>query len=117
MYKKMTGRERRKQRVRKKVFGTSDRPRMSVFRSLKNISVQVIDDETSKTLASASSCEGDFKETSGKKRDAAKVIGEAVAQRAMSKGITTIVFDRNGCKYHGRIKALAEAAREKGLKF
>ena len=117
MYKKVTGRERRKQRVRKKVFGTSDRPRMSVFRSLKNISVQVIDDETSKTLVAASSYEGTFKEKSGSNRDAAKLVGEAIAERAVAKGIKTVVFDRNGCRYHGRIKSLAEGAREKGLKF
>ena len=117
MYKKITGRERRKQRVRKKVFGTSDRPRMSVFRSLNNISVQVIDDETSKTVVSASSYEGTFKEKYGSNRDAAKLIGETIAERAAAKGVTSVVFDRNGCKYHGRIKSLAEAAREKGLKF
>ncbi len=117
MYKKTTGLERRKQRVRKKVFGTSARPRMSVFRSLKNISVQVIDDETANTLASASSYEGTFKEKPGSNCDVAKAIGEVIAERATSKGVKEVVFDRNGCRYHGRIKALADAAREKGLKF
>lgn len=118
MAEKLTGRERRKRRIRKKIAGDAAKPRMSVFRSLKHISVQIVDDSKSQTIASASSCEGAFK---GKKRlgnvETAKAIGEMIAERAKQKGIERVVFDRNGCLYHGRVKALADAARQKGLKF
>lgn len=114
----IAGRERRKRRIRKKISGTEARPRMSVFRSAKHISVQLIDDDTGKTLVVASTYEDPFR---GKKftgnSEGAKAIGEAIAERAKGRGIESIVFDRNGYRYHGRIKALADAARQKGLKF
>jgi ribosomal protein L18, bacterial type len=118
MPSKMTGRERRKRRIRKKISGSVDKPRMSVFRSLNHISVQIVDDSKSTTLAAASTYEKEFR---GKKGSgncaAAKAVGEIIAERAKAKGIERVVFDRNGCLYHGRVKALAEAARGKGLKF
>ena len=102
-----------KYRVRNKISGTAARPRLSVFRSNKQIYAQVIDDETAKTLVSASSL---GMEAMPKKEQAAKV-GEALAQKAIEAGITTVVFDRNGYLYHGRVKSLADAARKGGLKF
>ena len=102
-----------KYRVRNKISGTAARPRLSVFRSNKQIYAQVIDDETAKTLVSASSL---GMETMPKKEQAAKV-GEALAQKAIEAGITTVVFDRNGYLYHGRVKELANGARKGGLKF
>ena len=102
-----------KYRVRNKISGTAARPRLSVFRSNKQIYAQVIDDETAKTLVSASSL---GMEAMPKKEQAAKV-GEALAQKAIEAGITTVVFDRNGCLYHGRVKELADGARKGGLKF
>lgn len=118
MVRVIVGRERRRRRVRKKVFGTSERPRMSVFKSARHISVQLVDDNTGKTLAAASTYESVYK---GKKNtgscEGAKSIGEAIAERAKGKGIETVVFDRSGYRYHGRLKALADAARQKGLKF
>lgn len=112
------GRERRKRRIRKKISGTPKRPRMSVFRSLKHISVQIIDDTTGNTLCAASTCEKAFHDKKARSNIAsAKAIGEIIAERAKGKGIENVVFDRNGCLYHGRLKALAQAAREKGLKF
>lgn len=102
-----------KYRVRNKISGTAARPRLSVFRSNKQIYVQVIDDETAKTLVSASSL---GMEAMPKKEQAAKV-GEALAQKAIEAGITTVVFDRNGYLYHGRVKELADGARKGGLKF
>lgn len=113
----LTGRERRKRRIRKKISGTSERPRMSVFRSLKHISVQIVDDTTGSTLAKASTYEKGFRGRKNGNRDAAKAVGEIIAERAASLKITRVVFDRNGCLYHGRVKALAEAARQKGLTF
>ncbi len=110
---------RRKRRIRKKISGTPERPRMSVFRSLNHISVQLTDDLSGKTLVAASTYEKPFQE-SGKKGgncDGAKTVGEWIAERAKQNGIDQVVFDRNGCLYHGRVKALAEAARQKGLKF
>ena len=106
-------------RLRRRVRGTTERPRLSVYRSLGNICVQVIDDTTGRTLCSASSHD---KETgkqlkSGGNVAAAKVVGKIAAERALKAGITQVVFDRGGYKYHGRVKALAEAAREAGLKF
>ena len=103
-------------RVRKDVSGTPERPRLCVYRSLKNISVQIIDDVNGVTLVSASSLEKDFA-CEGTKSDAAKQVGVNVAERAKAKGIDTVVFDRGGYVYHGRVKALAEGAREGGLQF
>ena len=110
------GRERRKRRIRRKVEGKTERPRMSVFRSLNHISVQIIDDVAGSTLVSASTYEKEFKGKGGNK-ESAKTIGAAIAERALAKGIDKVVFDRNGCIYHGRVKELADAARQKGLKF
>lgn len=116
--KKVIGRERRHQRVRKKVFGTPKRPRLSVFRSNYNIYAQIIDDERGVTLVSASTLDRELKEFRGKKNvEAAKEVGKLIAAKALKKGIKEVVFDRGGFKYHGRIKALAMAAREGGLKF
>lgn len=118
MAKKLTGRELRKRRIRKKISGVADRPRMSVFRSLNHISVQIVDDLNSRTLAAASTYEKAFRGQKGLSNcETAKKIGEIIASRAKEKGIEKVVFDRNGSLYHGRVKALAEAAREKGLKF
>ncbi len=107
---------KRHKRVRGKIAGTPERPRLNVFRSGTNIYAQVIDDVQGVTLASASSLEKGF-EGSGGNCEAAKKVGAAVAQRAKDKGITTVVFDRGGYLYHGRVKALAEGAREGGLEF
>ncbi len=106
-------------RVRKKVHGTTERPRLSVYRSLNHVYVQVIDDEQGETLAAASSLENAVKgQKDGKmKTDVAKMVGTLISERAKEKGITTIVFDRGGYLYHGRVKALAEAVREGGLVF
>ncbi|HNX25909.1 MAG TPA: 50S ribosomal protein L18 [Phycisphaerae bacterium] len=118
---KQERRERRKRRVRKKIQGTALRPRLSVFRSNHNIYVQLIDDETGRTLAAASTLEkeivGKIGGNSRKNKTAAAVVGEALAAKAVEKGIKKIVFDRNGYPYHGRIHELAEAARKGGLEF
>ena len=106
----------RHKRVRGKVSGTPERPRLNVFRSETNIYAQVIDDTKGVTLVSASSLEKGF-EGPGSNCEAAKKVGEAIAQRAKDKGIDTVVFDRGGYLYHGRVKALAEGAREGGLQF
>ena len=113
MITKIERRIKIKYRVRSKISGTAERPRMSVFRSNKQIYVQIIDDEAAKTLVSASSL---GLEKMAKKEQAAKV-GELVAKKAIEAGITSVVFDRNGYLYHGRIKEVAEAARKAGLKF
>jgi len=112
-------RERRHSRLRNKVVGTSDRPRLSVFRSLDNIYAQVIDDAQGHTLVSASTLDREIRGlTDGlAKSDAAKVVGRVVAERALAAGVTKVVFDRGGFQYHGRVKALADAAREAGLDF
>jgi len=112
-------RNKRKARIRKKLTGTSDRPRLSVFRSAKHIYAQVIDDASGVTLVAASSVENTFKEQPKfeNKKAAAGFIGKLVAQRALDKGIKQVVFDRNGFLYHGRIKAVSEGAREAGLSF
>jgi large subunit ribosomal protein L18 len=107
---------RRHKRVRGKISGTAARPRLSVYRSLNHIYAQVIDDVQGVTVAAASSVEKDFGMTGGNK-EAAKKVGELVAKRAAEKGITEVVFDRGGYVYHGRVKELAEGAREGGLKF
>lgn len=107
---------RRHKRVRGKISGTPERPRLNVFRSETNIYAQVIDDVAGKTLAAASSLEKDFA-CDGSKSDAAKKVGQMVAERAKAAGIDTVVFDRGGYVYHGRVAALAEGAREGGLEF
>jgi large subunit ribosomal protein L18 len=111
---------KRKKRVRKKVRGTSESPRLTVFRSTKNIYAQIIDDDTSKTLVDASSLSkgsADDVRKKGGNKEGAVLIGKLIAERALKNGIKKVVFDRNGFLYHGRIKALAEAAREGGLEF
>jgi len=108
---------RRQVRGRKKVSGTSERPRLVVTRSSKHISVQVVDDSVGKTLAFASTMEADLRSFDGDKTAKAKKVGELVATRAKGQGIESVVFDRAGNKYHGRIAALADAAREGGLTF
>ena len=115
-FDKNAQRLKRHVRVRGKISGTSDRPRLNVYRSNANIYAQIIDDVNGVTLVSASSLEKDFA-CEGTKSDAAKQVGVNVAQRAKAKGIETVVFDRGGYLYHGRVKALAEGAREGGLKF
>ena len=107
---------KRHKRVRTKLSGTPERPRLNVFRSEKNIYAQVIDDVSGKTLVSASSLEKGFS-CEGTKSDVAKKVGALVAERAKAKGIDVVVFDRGGYVYHGRVKALAEGAREGGLQF
>jgi large subunit ribosomal protein L18 len=110
----------RKKRVRKKIRGSSDIPRLSVFKSAKHIYAQVIDDTTSRTLIDASSLSKDIRETilgKGGKKEGAAIVGALVAERALQRGISKVVFDRSGFLYHGRIRALAEAARENGLEF
>jgi large subunit ribosomal protein L18 len=113
------GRTRRHQRVRRKVSGTADRPRLNVYRSLHHIYAQVIDDVAGNTIASAStldpSLRGSLDDQS--KIDEAKAVGKLVAERAKEKGIEQVVFDRGGYQYHGRVKALADASRESGLNF
>ena len=109
----------RHQRVRNKGFGTPEKPRMCVFRSAKNISVQIIDDTKGHTLVAASSIDKDLKDQIpyGGNKEAAKIVGEAVAKKALAAGIETVSFDRGGFLYHGRVKELADGAREAGLKF
>ena len=107
---------KRHNRVRGKISGTPERPRLSVFRSEKNIYAQIIDDVAGNTLVSASSVEKGF-EGSGANKDGARAVGKLVAERALAKGIEEVVFDRGGYIYHGRVQELAEGAREGGLKF
>jgi large subunit ribosomal protein L18 len=116
---KVAARQRRQRRIRNRIQGTAQRPRMNVFRSLTNIYVQLIDDEAGRTLASASTVDPEVAaQVVGKSKvDAAKVVGQTVALRAREAGIETVVFDRAGYQYHGRVAALADAAREAGLKF
>jgi large subunit ribosomal protein L18 len=108
-------RRKRHERMRLRLQGTAERPRLSVFRSSKFIYAQVIDDSTGRTLASASSREADVAGASGKKLDAAKAVGRALAERAKAAGVSTVVLDRGGYQYHGRVRSLAEGAREGGL--
>src|SRR5262245_28747917 len=119
MAMKIVGRERRKLRIRKKVTGTSERPRLSVFRSARHIYAQVIDDEGGATLAFASTLSTDLKGAleGDNKTAAAKKVGALIAKICKSKKIDRVVFDRNGYRYHGRVQALAQAAREAGLDF
>ena len=107
---------KRRKRVRGKISGTTERPRLCVYRSLANISAQIIDDSNGTTLVSASTYEAEFTGNCGNK-EAAKEIGKKLAERAAEKGITEVVFDRSGYIYHGRVQELAEGAREGGLKF
>ncbi len=115
--KKVFRRNRIKMRVRKVVKGTADRPRMSVFRSNKQIYVQLIDDLAQQTLVSASSSDKSLEGATMNKIEQAKKVGKLMAERAIAAGIKTVVFDRNGYLYHGRVKSVADAAREGGLKF
>jgi len=117
--KKTAARERRHRRVRGKVEGTAQRPRLNIFRSLDNIYAQVIDDVAGHTLASASTVDKEAaKQVEGKNKvEAAKIVGKLLGERAKSAGIDTVVFDRGGYRYHGRVAALAEGAREAGLEF
>ena len=110
-------RDRRHRRVRKKVTGTAERPRLAVFRSSKHIYVQAIDDLAGRTIASASTMEADVRGGATATVEAAKQIGTLVGERVKAAGVTTVVFDRGGYLYHGRVKALADAAREAGLEF
>lgn len=117
--KRGLARKRRQKRVREKIVGTAARPRLNVFRSLNHIYAQIIDDSVGNTLAAASTLEPEFKKSAsyGGNSEAAQEIGKLIAQRALEKGVKTVVFDRGGNIYHGRVKALADAAREAGLEF
>ena len=112
-------RNRRKRGLRKRILGTAERPRLTVYRSGMNIYAQIVDDGEGRTIVQASSIDKALRATIGPGGNvaAAAKVGEALAERAMAKGVTTIAFDRNGYKYHGRIKSLAEALRKAGLKF
>jgi large subunit ribosomal protein L18 len=110
-------RQKRHERIRLRVEGSVERPRLAVFRSLNHIYAQVIDDTTGKTLAAASSLEKELRAAKAPKTDEAKSVGRLVAERARSAGVERVVFDRAGFRYHGRIKSLADAAREAGLEF
>ncbi len=118
MVQKLSTNERRKQRVRARLRKVANgRPRLSVFRSSKHIYAQVIDDAQGQTLVSASSIEKEFSGDKGGNKDAANMVGKLVAERAIKAGVKDVVFDRGGYLFHGRVKALADAAREAGLKF
>jgi large subunit ribosomal protein L18 len=110
-------RQRIKNRIRKIVSGTESRPRLSVFRSNKEIYAQIVDDVTGKTVAAASSRDKDISAANGNKLEAATLVGKSIGEKAMKAGVETIAFDRGGYLYHGRVKSLAEGAREAGLKF
>jgi large subunit ribosomal protein L18 len=116
---KTQARLKRKRRIRKKMVGTGNRPRLCVFRSAKHIYAQVVDDSLGQTLATASSLEKTVRENAESKNKlrAANTVGKIIGQRALEKGVKKIVFDRNGFLYHGRIKAVSDGAREAGLKF
>lgn len=115
--KKVLRRQSVRNRIRKKISGNASRPRLSVFRSNKQIYAQLIDDEAGVTLASVSSREKEIAAQKINKREQAVLVGKALAQKAIATGIATVIFDRGGYLYHGRVKSLAEAAREGGLKF
>lgn len=120
MTSRSEARLKRKSRVRKNVKGTSEKPRLSIFKSAKHIYAQIIDDSQAVTLINASSLSTDIQEQiqgKGGNKEGAVVVGQAIAERALKKGIKKVVFDRNGFLYHGRLKALADSAREKGLQF
>jgi large subunit ribosomal protein L18 len=116
---RLVSRLKRKKRIRKSIFGKQDRPRMSVFRTANHIYAQIVDDTKGETLVSASTLDKEYKENPvvGKKQEIAKAVGNLIGKRAIDKGITQFVLDRNGFLYHGRIKALSDAAREAGLIF
>jgi large subunit ribosomal protein L18 len=114
---KAEARQRRHRRVRKKVRGTAERPRLCVFRSNKHISAQIIDDEAGRTLAAASTVEADLRDGPTGNIDGASRVGSLVAERAKAVGVNSVVFDRGGNRYHGRVAAVADAAREAGLEF
>jgi len=114
---RLKSRLKRKKRIRKNIFGSPDRPRLSVFRSSKHIYAQVIDDTKGSTMVSASTLDKELKEAKGKKSEIAKTVGNLIGKRALDKGIKKVVLDRNGFLYHGRIKALSDGAREAGLNF
>ena len=116
-HQKHESRAKRKFHIRKKVNGSTERPRLSVYRSLNNIYAQVIDDSAGKTLAAASTLSPELKEAKGKKKDLAKQVGVLVAKKCLEAKIEQVVFDRNGFNYHGRVAAVAEGAREGGLKL
>uniref|UniRef100_A0A7V5K1N5 Large ribosomal subunit protein uL18 n=1 Tax=Thermodesulfobacterium geofontis TaxID=1295609 RepID=A0A7V5K1N5_9BACT len=121
--RKEEARLRRKKRIRKKIFGTPERPRLCVYKSCKHIYAQIIDDTIGNTLVAVSSLSPEIREKleelkkKGEKTEVAKAVGELIAKKALEKGITKVCFDRGGFKYHGRIKALADAARALGLEF
>ena len=117
MNSKKQSRKKVRLSIRSKIFGTSDIPRLAVFRSNKQIYAQLIDDTVGKTLAAASSNDKKLAKVKGTKIDQATAVGKSIAENAKSAGIETVVFDRGGFLYHGRVKALAESARESGLKF
>jgi large subunit ribosomal protein L18 len=119
MAMQIVGRERRKLRIRQKINGTHDKPRLSVFRSAKHIYAQVVDDVAGKTVAHASTLSREVRGevTEASKLEAAQKVGESIAKALLAKGIDRVVFDRNGYLYHGRVRALADAARKAGLKF
>ena len=114
---KLVRRLQRKARVSGSVRGSTERPRLSVFRSVKHIYAQIVDDTTGRTLVAANSVQKDVALKHGGNKTAATVVGKAIAGKAIAAGITQVAFDRNGYRYHGRVKALADAAREGGLKF
>lgn len=116
---RLVARQRRHRRVRKHVFGTAERPRLNVFRSLRHIYAQIVDDERGHTLVAASTLDPGLRDqlVDLDKAAQAKVVGKALAERAQAKGIRQVVFDRAGYKYHGRVKALADGSREGGLEF
>jgi large subunit ribosomal protein L18 len=119
MNRRLAARLKRQQRIRKKISGSGERPRLSVFRSAKHIYAQIIDDGQGQTMVAASTLSSEIREKlSGlKKADAARLVGQLLAARAKAKGISKVVFDRNGFLYHGRVKAVAESCREHGLDF
>jgi len=119
-FNKNEAREKRKKRMRRKVRGSSDRPRLTVFKSDKHIYAQIIDDSSAKTLVNASSLGKEIKSEfvkKGRNKEGASILGKIIAKKALEQGIKKVIFDRNGFLYHGRVKALAEAARENGLEF
>jgi large subunit ribosomal protein L18 len=116
-FSKIERRLKIKKRIRKNMAGSAEKPRLSVFRSNKQISVQIIDDLSGRTIVAASSLVKDISSQSGNKTEKAALVGKLIAERALSAGVSQVVFDRNGYLYHGRVKQLAEAAREAGLKF
>ena len=116
-HRKLQARAKRKFSIRKRVTGTVERPRLSIYRSLSNIYAQVIDDAAGKTLAAASTLSPELKDAKGKKSDLAKQVGQLIAKKCIEAKVGQVVFDRNGFHYHGRVAAVAEGAREGGLKF